>query len=90
MRQKNSPVVNFYQILNKNRNVIFLWFYSYDAINLEPDKIDLYCRWLYQTPRADGKPRVLLIGRENSDSAPISLLIDRIKQVGFLRKDLPL
>jgi hypothetical protein len=48
---------------------------------LHAKTIDLYCRWLYQTARADGKPRVLLIGRENADSAPISLFINRLKQV---------
>jgi hypothetical protein len=48
---------------------------------LQPNKIDLYCRWLYQTARADGKPRVLHFRRKNVDSAPISLFIDRIKQV---------
>jgi hypothetical protein len=44
------------------------------------DRIDLYCRWLYQTARADGKPRVLAVGR-NLDFAPISLFIERLKQV---------
>jgi hypothetical protein len=55
--------------------------YSYDPQNLQPNKIDLYCRWLYQTARSDGKPRVLQFGRVNTNSAPISLFIDRIKKV---------
>jgi hypothetical protein len=52
---------------------------------LEPKNIDLYCRWLCQTPRADGKPRVLHIaGRKQpkSSNPQISALTDRIKQVG--------
>jgi hypothetical protein len=58
-------------------------FFSYDRKNLQADMIDfdLYCRWLYQTARADGKPRVLIIGRKDVDSTPISLFIDRIIQV---------
>jgi hypothetical protein len=56
-------------------------FYSYDDENWQPDKFDLYCRWLYQTARADGKPRVLQLGTFEMDSAPISLFIGRIKQV---------
>jgi hypothetical protein len=56
-------------------------FYSCDAKNLHANTIDLYCRWLYQTARADGKPRVLGFERVHVDSAPISLFIDRIKQV---------
>jgi hypothetical protein len=60
-------------------------FYSYDDDddeNLDTDKIDLYCRWLYQTARADGKPRMFFLGRVDEDfSAPVFLFIDRIKQV---------
>jgi hypothetical protein len=48
---------------------------------LHATKIDLYCRWLYQSTRADGKPRVLVIGRRDVDSTPISLFIERIKKV---------
>jgi hypothetical protein len=49
---------------------------------LHPTKIDLYCRWLYQTQtaRADGKPRVLQFS-VNKNCASISLFIDRIKKV---------
>jgi hypothetical protein len=43
--------------------------------------IDLYCRWLYQTARADGKSRVLQFLRMKVNSTPISLFIDRLKQV---------
>jgi hypothetical protein len=62
-------------------------FYSYDCDdlqNLQPNKIDLYCRWLYQTEHADGKPRMLQFLRKDVDSAPISHFIDRIKQVKAL------
>jgi hypothetical protein len=45
--------------------------------------MDLYCRWLYQTARADGKPRLLFLG--NMDMAPIYLFIDRLKQVKVTR-----
>jgi hypothetical protein len=48
---------------------------------LHPNTIDLYCRWLYQTGRADRKPRVLVVGNFDVDSAPIYLFIDRLKQV---------
>jgi hypothetical protein len=48
---------------------------------LDANKIDLYCRWLYQPARADGKPRLLILGRLNVDYSPISLFIDRLKQV---------
>jgi hypothetical protein len=47
--------------------------------------IDLYCRWLYQAAHADGKPRMILLERLNVDSAPISLIIDRIKQVIIIK-----
>jgi hypothetical protein len=50
-------------------------------INSGEYTIDLYCRWLYQTARADGKPRVLNFERRNVNSAPIFLFIDRLKQV---------
>jgi hypothetical protein len=53
---------------------------------LQPNTIDLYCRWLYQTARADGEPRVLLFGRRDVDSAPISLFIERIKHVRKVQK----
>jgi hypothetical protein len=48
---------------------------------LHATRIDLYCRWLSQTARADGKPRVLIFVRRNAESAPISLFIDQIKKV---------
>jgi hypothetical protein len=71
----------------KDRKVkFFRLFYSYDANNLQPGKIDLYCRWLYQTPRADGNPRVLLFGQMQTDSESISFFLNRIKQVSFLGK----
>jgi hypothetical protein len=54
-------------------------FYSYDRENLDAKTIDLYCRWLYQTARADGKPRVLHFG--SFYVTPISRFIDRLKQV---------
>jgi hypothetical protein len=57
-------------------------FYSYDYEDLDAKTIDLYCRWLYQTARADGESRVLQLGRFDMESAPNSpLFIDRIKQV---------
>jgi hypothetical protein len=46
---------------------------------LQQNKIDLYCRWLYQTAGADRKPRLLFLGSINVTS--ISLFIDRLKQV---------
>jgi hypothetical protein len=55
--------------------------YSYDLLNLQANKIDLYCRWLYQTARVDGKPRMLVIGRRDMDYSRIAPFIDRIKQV---------
>jgi hypothetical protein len=56
-------------------------YYSYDPKNLHATQIDLYCRWLYQPARADGKPRVLIIGRKDVDYSPVSFFIDRIRQV---------
>jgi hypothetical protein len=56
-------------------------FYSYDHENVDAKIIDLYCRWLYQTARADGKSRVLQFGNLNMDSARISVFIERIKKV---------
>jgi hypothetical protein len=58
-------------------------FYSnkYEPEILQPTKIDLYCRWFYQTACADGKPRVLKFGRIIMDFSPIYLLIHRIRQV---------
>jgi hypothetical protein len=56
-------------------------FYSYAPDNLHANKIDLYCRWLYQTARVDGKPRVLFLGRLDVNYSPISLFINRLKQV---------
>jgi hypothetical protein len=55
--------------------------YSYDPENLRTDKIELYYRWLYQTARADGKKRVLDLVRMDVNYAPISLFIERLKQV---------
>jgi hypothetical protein len=58
-------------------------FYSFDRENLDAKTIDLYCRWLYQTARADGKPRVLHFG--SFYVTPISRFIDRLKQVKATR-----
>jgi hypothetical protein len=48
---------------------------------LLPNKIDLYCRWLYQTARADGQPRMLRLYYMDLDYAPIFHFVDRLKQV---------
>jgi hypothetical protein len=56
--------------------------YDYDPEILRADKIELYCRWLYQTALADGKPRVLVLYyRIDVDYSRISLCIDRLKKV---------
>jgi hypothetical protein len=55
--------------------------YSYDSDNLEPHKVDFYCRWLY-TPREDAKPRVLYLDRYDCFDPQLEL-IDRIKKVGI-------
>jgi hypothetical protein len=59
-------------------------FYSYfgDPEILHAAKIEKYCRWLYQTARADGKPRVLVLHYQMDRSySPITLFINRLKQV---------
>jgi hypothetical protein len=59
-----------------------IYSYEYDPEILRTDKIELYCRWLYQTASTDGKPRVIIMYyRIYEDYSQIYLFIDRLKQV---------